>query len=205
MTSPDFDELARLWTQEQSPEEERAFQLLARRVGRRARLWQVAEIAAGLVLILAVAAAMLTAADRSTLAVGALVVVAILWAGWKRRLNAVAMLVDTAGCAAMLDSAVRNGRASLRRSRLGLMLLAPGYLLGALLKYSLQNDGVDGFLSAFAASLRGFWPGWAGLSLLAAILAYLARSHLRMRREVARLEMMRDQYRAESALDAEDA
>lgn len=202
MTPPDFDELARLWTEEHSAEEERDFQLLVRRVGRRAKALQYAELGMGGLLILAVLVAFFVNAAPATLIVGGLIVVAILWVGWKPRQEDVAQLVHNRSREAMLEAALHRGRTSLRHSALGLLLLLPGFLLGALLKYSVQNAGeIDGFLSALAASVSRVGGGMAGVILLLVAFAYLWRSHLAMRHQVGRLERLRAEYREEARLD----
>ena len=202
MTQPDFDELARLWTQEQSPEEERILRSLVRRAGWQAKALQYAEVGMCVLLVIAVLVALFVNAQPATLIVGGLTIVAIMWSTWKRRHRQEAMLIDAGDREKMLESAVRNGRASLKRSALGLTLLVPGFLLGTLLKYLIQSGGqIDGYLRALAASVTR--PGWGmtGAILIALLLAYLARSHVRMRREVARLEQLRLEYRDEAQLD----
>jgi hypothetical protein len=202
MTPPDFDELARLWTQEQSPEEQREFQRLARRAGRRAKALEYAEHGMGALLILAVLAAFFLNSEPATLIVGGLTVAAILWAGWRRHHRREAQLIDAGDREAMLDHALRNARARRNRSAAGLALIAPGFLLGALFKYSVQNGGeIGGFLAAFVASVTSVGWGLAGLIVLLLAMAWLLRSHLAIRRELARLEALRAEYREEARLD----
>lgn len=204
MTPPDFDELARLWKQEHSAEEERVFQRLARRAERRAKALEYAEHGMGGLLILAVLAAFFLNSEPATLIVGGLTVAAILWAGWKRHHRREARLIDAGNREAMLEHAVRNARASRKRSAAGLALIAPGFLLGALFKYSVQNGGeIAGFLPAFIASVTRVGWGMAGLLLLLLAIAWLLRSHLAIRRELAQLEALRAEYREEARLDAQ--
>lgn len=202
MTPPDFDELARLWTQEQSPEEEHMFQQLARRAGRRAKALQHAETGVGILLILTVVIGVAINAAPATAIIGALIVIAIIWTAWRRNLGRIAMLADDGDRQAMLESALRSGRASLRRSRLGIALVLPGYLLGTLLKYSIQHDGrIDGFPAAFRTSLADLGAGSAGAVLVLAMLVYLIRSHVRMAGQVRRIALLLGEYQEEARLD----
>ena len=202
MTPPDFDELARLWKQEHSAEEERMLQLLARNAGRQGKALQYAELGMGALLIAAIFVAFFVDSAPATLIVGGLVVAAVVWAGWKRHHRQAALLIDHSDRLALLESAVRNGRAGLRRSALGIALLVPGFLLGALFKFSVQSGGaVEDFLPVFIASISRVGPGMAGAGLLLLALLYLLRMHGARRREVDRLESLLAEYREEALLD----
>lgn len=203
MTQPDFDELARLWTQE-GPEEERLLRALACKAERRAKALRYAELGMGAMLILAVLVAFFVDAAPATLIVGGLTVAAILWAGWRRHYRQAAALAEESSREAMLETAARRGRSKLKRSAAGLALLVPGFLLGALFKYSIHNGGrIGGFPGAFLASVTNGGWGTAGMLLLVAAFACLWRAHRALRREVGRLEQLRRAYRAEAELDGE--
>lgn len=198
----DFDDVTALWQQEPSAAESRAFEQLARQASRKARLMQYAEVGLGAVLIACVLIALSFDAAPATVAIGALIVLAVGWSAWSRNFAAeVRRIVDTSDRERLLDSAVEDARRRLRHSTIGILLLPPGFLLGVLLKYSLGSQGdLGGFFRSFLASLAGGW-GLFSLLLVLLALAYFVRGNLRLRRDLARLDELRLGYREEARLD----
>lgn len=202
MSPSDFDEIARLWQQEPSPDEERAFQQMARKASGRARWLDRAETGLAILLVAAVLIALFLAPEPATIAVGILTVVAISWSSWKRHMlgQVDAMVVD-GDRRSFIDAAVAQVAASLRRSTFGLWLLLPGILLGALLRHSYDREGFDGFGEALLSAAAD-WPiGPAVVAAMILSFALLVRSNLRLRGELKRLRNLRDEYRREAKLD----
>jgi len=200
----DFDDIADLWQQEPSADESRAFEQLARRASRKARLMQFAEVGLGAVLIACVLIALSLDAAPATVAIGALIVLAVSWSAWSRNFAAeVRRIVHTSDRERLLDRAVESARRRLRHSTIGIVLLPPGFVLGVLLKYSAGAQGdLRGFLTRFFASLSTGW-GLASLLLVLLALAYFLRGNQRLRRDLARLQQLQRGYREEARLDRE--
>lgn len=200
----DFDDVADLWQQEPSAEESRAFEQLADRASRKARLMQYAELGLGAALIACVLIALSLDAAPATIAIGALIVLAVSWSAWSRNFAAeVRRMVGTSDRERLIAAAVESARRRLRQSTIGILLLPPGFMLGVLLKYSAVAKGdLRGFLSGFVASLSSGW-GLASLLLVLLALAYFLRGNLRLRRDLARLRQLQEGYREEARLDRE--
>jgi len=201
--SADFDDLAQLWREEPSAEEQRVLEVLARRASWEGRAVQHFDHALTLSIIIAVFLALLTSPTPATFGTGLLLAGAILWSSWKNhQLRQVALLVDTSNREALLESAWRATRARLRRSRLGMLLLVPGYLLGALAAYSYLNGNLEGFLTKMASHLSPTTRnGVLTYILLGGLLACLIRTHLKVAREVRNIAALQERYRAEAHMD----
>lgn len=202
MTEPEFDDFAKLWQQSFTHDEEQAFRALARRVSVRTRLLHHADLGIGIFLIIAITVALFIQPAPATLAVGILTMAGIGWSSWKR--HVLARLGGHAGAAdrrAVVDAAVANLSADLRRSNVGLLLFFPGVLLGALLNYSVKRGTLDGFGRTLWSSLTD--PSWGMLILAVIIAAFFGfvRGNFRLRSEAARLADLQAQYSEESRLD----
>lgn len=200
----EFDDLARLWQQEPTPEEQALFARLARRTSRRARMVERAEVGVGALLIVGVVAySIWHSAPAASLLVAAAIIVATIWSSWRRHVLARhARLIGGNDRREILASGVASARASLKRSAIGMVLLVPGFVLGAMLKYSAMNGSLDGILAAEIAS----WShprGRLSHVVVLIVLIYLGQVHLRLRRELKRLETLLGQYRDEARLDGE--
>jgi hypothetical protein len=204
LISGDFDALARLWQQEPSDEEMRLFAKLARRASSRARTVQIAETLIGGLLIVAVISYLIwKAAPAASLFIAAAIVVGTVWTSWRRHVLAkIARLVESSNREVMLRNAATSLSASLKRSRLGLTLLIPGFVLGAMLKYCTMTGGLDGFLAAEMATWR-HPRGQTSHVLVLLVFLYLGSVHFRLRGERDRLERLWEQYRDEARLDGE--
>lgn len=205
MTEPDFDDIARLWRQPPGPEEEQAFRALARRASFRARLLRHSDLGIALLLILAVIVALALRPAPATLAVGILTIAGVGWSSWKRHLlGRMAATVETSDRRDLVHAAVVNASADLKRSNLGLCLLFPGVLLGAMLNHSFKHQRLEGFGAAFVEGITD-WP-WGIAVLLAIIAAFMGflQGNRRLRKELARLRILEAQYREEARLDEGD-
>ena len=202
MTEAEFDAIAELWQKAPSPQEEVAFRALARRASRRARLLRHADLGIGLFLVLAVAVALVLQPAPATFAVGILTMAGIGWSSWKRHLlGRMAATIETSDRHALVHAAAVSASADLKRSNMGLWLLFPGVLLGAMLGHSLKHGRLAGFGDALLEGMTD-WPWGIGVVaiILFSFLAFL-RGNRRMRREVARLRALDAQYAEEARLD----
>lgn len=201
----DFDRFEQLWQQEPADEEIRLFRKLAARAGRKGRALQYAEWGLALLLIAGALAVLFLEPAPATLIVVFLIVTGILWSSWKRsQLAQAAAMLDRSSREALIQSAEKSAKAQLKNSALGLVLIVPGWMLGIALKGMMLLDGnISDFLNAFLGSFTKP-PGIASAAVVAAIFAILVQRHLRLRRELRRLVLLREQYRQEAVRDEEN-
>lgn len=203
MTGDDFDDFAELWRDEPSPEEQKALETIARRASRRARFAQRFEIGGGILLLIAIVVGLLSTRGTGTIAAGIALALAIIWSSWRRYLLAqAALLVDTSNRQRLIESGIRSTEARLLRSRLGLWLLLPGYILGSITSYGVVKGNLDGFWSELVRQSLPVNPtGVVTVLLLGGLQAYFLRAHMAIFRELKNLHELHRQYEAESRLD----
>lgn len=202
MSGPEYEDFASLWVDEPDDIERALFERIARKAERRARLMQYLEIGVAAVLVAAMTGLLLWHRQPTTSLLALAVAGAVGWSSWKRyRFHQHALFLDGTGRETMLASAVERTRARLRASALGLVLLVPSWLLALALKGTMEMGGdFDRFLVQFLPSLSRT-PGLAAIVGMLLLLGYFGRAHIRLRRELGRLESLLEQYRSESALD----
>jgi hypothetical protein len=196
----DLEEVALLWREATTAEEEREFRALAEKVLRRARLVQHAELALAMLLAAAAVVAATMAPAPATIAIGAVGVAALAGYSWKRhRLSQAALLVGTGDRASFIDLQHVRARARLRHSRLGLWLFFPAILGGSLFTYSVRQGGdVSGFAGEMLGNL-GSMRGVIALAVALGYFAHLVRHNLHLRAEACRLGRLDRDYREEAA------
>lgn len=202
MTESDFEDIAQLWREAPTPEEERAFRIMVRRASLRARLLRHADLGIGVLLVVAVLVAVALRPAPATLAVGILTIAGIGWSSWKRHwLGRMAASVESSDRRDLLHVAVVNAAADLKRSNLGLWLFLPGVLLGALLNHSFKQRSLAGFGRVLVEGATD-WP-WGIATLAAIFLVFLGfiRTNRRQERELESLRALEAQYREEARLD----
>jgi hypothetical protein len=200
MTDPELQELADLWQQPDAAEAEK-FQSLARRARRRGRYLAYADWALAAVLVGGSFFALFASHGPLTTVAAVLLLVATIWLTWhRRRLRHMASTLDTADRHAFIESSVRSARANLRRVTLSIIAFPPLVIFALLAKMSARGRESDpaGFLLDWAQSPRGM----ISLAVFALLIGLSVRSILRIRNELARLEMLRLAY--EEELQAED-
>ena len=206
MSRVDIDELMQLWREEPTDRELEAVREDARRAMRRARLVTYAEHGIAALVIAAILLSLVLKGAPASMAIGALTILVIVWSTWRRgKLLEAAALTRLGHRRRFLEEGLRSARTRLRRSRLGLVLLVPSALLGALLKHSLATGGdVAGFFRLFADSLIAGGSALKVTALVALALLWFGTLHVRLRAEVRRIEALREQYRVEDELDGVD-
>ena len=204
MTGEEFDDFVTLWRDEPSPEEQAALEALARQTSRRARLMQWLEIGVGILLLLALLVALAIRPAPAALAGGGLIVAVLIWSAWRRySLARIAFLVDTSDREVLLENAIVGVEAKLRRSRIGLWLFVPGYVLGAVTGHAVLEESLSRSLNAFLHQMSPFRTGGLAIwAILAITLSYFLREHRRVERELLDLRDVQRQYGAEAKMDA---
>lgn len=202
----DLDEFARLWREEPSAEESRALKQLAGQTARRAKLLGYAEIGAATVIGLAILFALVLNRTTVTVLSGGILLLALSWSSWKRYLlRQVAIIVSAGDGEALVEKEIAKARADLRRIKIGLLLYPPAVLLGHLLVDSVVRGGrSEDYLEVLANDLTD-WPVGALLVLLfVCFLLYQLRAMAGLRKELRRLDGIREEYREEGRLDSLD-
>ncbi|WP_106638983.1 hypothetical protein [Allosphingosinicella vermicomposti] len=203
MTGEEFDDFAALWRDEPSPEEQAALEALARRTSRRARLMQQLEIGGGVIVMLALAAGLILTPAPAVLFTVTLLIVVLIWSSWRRyTLTKIALLVDTSDRSTLLDNAIRSADLRLRRSRFGLWLIVPGYVLGIMTLHAMEKRNLDDILNVLLLHASPLTrPGIATIFVLGGLFAFFLKAHRDIQRELDHLRERQEQYLREARLD----
>ncbi|HLL31593.1 MAG TPA: hypothetical protein VK403_11400 [Allosphingosinicella sp.] len=198
MTDPELQELAELWQQPDAAEAEK-FKALARRARRQGRYLGYADAALAVLLIGGSLLVLLASHGPVTTSAAVLLLVATIWLTWRRRkLRQMASTLDTADRQSFIESSVRSARANLRRVTVSLLALPPLVVIALLAKTSLREGGAVAdpaqLLLDWARSPRGM----ISLAVFALLFLLGARSILRIRSELRRLEELRRAYEEEA-------
>jgi UPF0716 family protein affecting phage T7 exclusion len=201
MTRPELDEFAALWHEPGAADPE-DFEGMARRARRQGRLLAYADLAWAVLLIGGTIFAGMMAPGPLTTAMALVLVVATIWLTWKRRLiRQMSRTLDTSDRRAFLASSVRNARADLRRVTLSMLVFPLLVPMALLLKVAVRTgadlDDPFGILGNWVQSPRGVIT----LVLLALLLGWTERSRRRIKRELRRLEDLRQAYAEEASAE----
>lgn len=198
MTDLDLERLGDMWRQQPDPAELERLHRSANIVRRRARLKQVSDVAAavivgGVVLFLVISSGKIEAAMAGSAAILVLLVSNVR----QRRLRQVELRSLSGATEDMLDQSIARVETTLRHNRISLAAIGPVVALGTIFAASVENGQgpLGSFLSADPV-LRGLWWGGA-LAVLAATILVPLLSIRRGKRELQRLHALRNSYRAE--------
>lgn len=176
---------------------------MARRTPKVARFTQWGELAVALLLAGTIILAIFLHLGPATVLTGGLVLFLLGWSSWKRHhLANLALLVDERDRRSFIRSSLQAKEAELRRSALGLALLLPSVLLSLLLTFAMRHPTGQGALGPFLLEALSNRRGLVVIGFVAAALLILARSHRRVRREVAALALLQLDYEQEAAREA---
>ena len=151
-------------------------------------------------------AGLLIAPTLTALLAGAPFAAVLLWLSAKRlRLHRISQIVDNRSREAFLESLVEGAAARVRRSRLNLMLLLPGYLLAALAGYSVLYGTLRGFPAFILDRTLPHTSGGLVTSImLVTAFAYFANAHLRFRRELSNLRQLEQEFHEQARLETQE-
>lgn len=191
MTDPDLERLSQMWREEPDPEMMTGLRRSAAKVARRARLAQIADVGGAIAVSMFVLVLVYLNSDTNTVITGAGAIF-ILWYSHvrQRRLREVEMRSLTGSTEEMLVQSFERVEATVKRARLGLMLLPFGVLTGFLFAFALDRAGGD----PLRAPGRSDLVVAAGIIGLVVLIAYLIRSIKHGRSELDRLNSMRAAY-----------
>lgn len=202
MTGEEYRDLAALWSASAVDRDRSDFAQAVKRTPKAARAAIWGDLAVVALLAGTIVAAIVWNLGSATLLLGSLILLVLGWSAWKRHhLGNIALLIDTRDRLSFLASSVEAKRAELNRSAIGLSLILPSTLLTMLFGFTLRGEQGDGELAAFLSAVLTTPRGLISLGFLACALLLLSLSHARLKGELKRLLMLRDDYANEAELD----
>lgn len=198
MSDLDLERLGDLWRQQPDPAELERLRRTALAVSRRARLARIVDIATAALVAGVVVLLVLSNPQTETVVSGSAAILLLLAVTVRqRRLREVELRSLTGGTEQMLDQSIERVGATLRHNRLSLIAMGP--VLAITFLFASTADIADSPLfAALAASpaLRLLWEGF-WIAAIAGIALFLVFAIRRGRRELERLQAMRESYRQE--------
>lgn len=198
MSEIDLDRLGDVWRQQPDPAELERLRRTAIAVRRRARLAQIVDVGAALIVGVVVILLVLSSPKTETVAIGSAAILILLVSNIRlRRVRQIELRALAGTTEAMLDQSIERAETTLRYRRFVLAAIIPTIVIGNMVASSAERSlgawldsvrGIPGFVIAWAA----FW-----LTILAGMVLYVTLSIRRGRRELERLKAMRDAYRQE--------
>jgi hypothetical protein len=204
MTDFDLDRLGDVWRQQPDAAEMAALQRTAETVARRARQAQIADAALAILVSALVLILALTNAKPATMLLGGAAIALMLVSSIRqRRLRRLELESLSGGTEEMLEQSIARTKATIKRSRTGMLALPPAIVIGIGFGAAL-DDGTSGLVDRFGAD------PWMPLAAAAAIVAVIGAGlvhylrAIRMNRgELARLETLRDAFRRDREANTE--
>jgi hypothetical protein len=199
MVDFDLDRLGDVWRQQPDPEEMERLQRTAIAVARRARLSQVIDLAAALVVAAVVIALVIANPRGPSVLMGVAAILFMLYNTYsQRKLRQVLLQELTGSTENMLQQSVERVETTLRRNRLTLILIGPAVLTGILFAaVAVGQRSISDFAALHDLPLLRPLFQAASFAGLAAFVVYMLLAARRCRRELDRLKAMSDSYREE--------
>ena len=196
MTDFDLDRLGDVWRQEPDPAELERLRKSAAAVARRARLTQVIDIAAALIVSAVVIFLVASNPKADTLAIGAGAIMVLLASNLRlRKVRRVELRNMTGGTVEMLDQSIVRAETTMRHHRFGMVAILPAFAIGLVVAAAARGGQL---LPAFRDDLKlGVAALGAGVALVVLTFLYSLRGLGRAKRELQRLKAMREAYRRE--------
>jgi hypothetical protein len=204
MSRPEFDEFAAVWQDEADPLEQAQMEADARGARRRGRLLDYIDYAVSIALLVVFVGGSFISTSPLTIAFAVPLMIGLTWMTWRRRrLRQMARTLNTSDRAAFLGTSLRNARADLRRTTIGLVSLPLVVPAAVFFKVSVRTGGGprelwEGMV-AWAQSPRSVIAVW----LLLILAGFTLRSMRRTKAEIQRLDSLRQGYEVEAELERE--
>lgn len=203
MTDFDLERLGDMWRQEPDPAEMEALRRTAEAVARGARRAQAMDAVLAVVVSAVVLTLALSNPAPETLLVGGAAIILMLYSSVRQRhFRKLELKSLTGSTEEMLDQSIIRLRATVKRTRLGLIWTAPGMLLGLGFGAALEHGPGSGLLDRFAA--QPWLPigvALTSIAILAAGFLHYSRAIRRDESEMERLIALREAFRQESQSD----
>lgn len=199
MTDFDLDRLGDVWRQQPDPAEMEALRRTAEAVAKRARRAQLADAALAIFVSAVVLALALSSPRPATLLIGGAAIALMLYTSIRQRRLRKLELESLGGSAEeMLDQSIDRLRATVKRTRLGMISMVPAFAIGIGFGAALDKDPGAGIIARFGDDP---WAPLAAAAILIAVLTggliHYYRTFRRDRSELERLTAMRDAFRQE--------
>lgn len=195
MSDFDLDRLGDVWRQQPDPAEMERLQRSAVAVARRARLAQVMDLVAALVVAAAVLFFVVSNPKADTVAMGSAAILLLLFSNIRlRKVRRIELEHLTGGTEEMIDQSIARVQTTLRHLRISLIGFPVAAVVGALVGYASQGRRIldtvkDWPLRSFLLPL--------GIVLVVGVMVFALRALGRSRKELERLQAMREAYRRE--------
>jgi hypothetical protein len=202
MNRPDFDEFAALWQDGPDPLEQAEMEAYARSARRRGRLLDYIDYAVWLSLLIIAVGGSFISTSPLTIALAVPLMLGLTWMTWRRRsLRQMARTLNTSDRAAFLETSLRNARANLRRTIIGLASIPFVVPVALFFKVSVRTGG--GPQEIWEAFLAWTQTPRApiGILLLLTLAAFTWRSMGKTKAEIQRLDALREGYEVEAELE----
>jgi len=201
MTDFDLDRLGEVWRAQPDAAEMAALQRSAEQVRRRARLGQFTDFGLAALVSTVVLVLMLSNPKVETGILGAAAIALMLFSSVRQRqLRRLELKSLTGSAEEMLDQSIARLQTTVKRTLLNLFVVPPGLALGIAFGAALNSGSGSNLLARFSENP---WLGGRGIVAAAFALAvvllsaYLVQNLRRSRRELERLQAMREDYRRE--------
>ena len=196
MSDFDLDRLGDVWRQQPDAEELERLRRSAAAVARRARLAQFVDIAAALAVSAVVVLLVASNPKTDTILIGAAAILVLLGSNIRlRKLRRVELSNLTGSTEDMLDQSIDRVETTIRHHRFALIGVLPAFVVGSLVVVLTR-----GYLRVPAlqspSPLRVTWVLLAVALVVGGVIVSF-RAVKRGRRELGRLQAMRDAYRRE--------
>lgn len=199
MSDFDLDRLGDVWRQQPDPAEMERLQKSAATVARRARLAQVIDIGAALAVSAIVILLVASNPKLGTILLGAAAILVLLGSNVRlRRLRQIELQTLAGSTEDMLDQSIQRLQATLRYRWFSLAAVGPALLIGMMM--GARSGGSNRLVALFPQLGEIMKPGFLfgiGGGLFVVVGLLILRSIVRARREMQRLETMREAYRSE--------
>jgi hypothetical protein len=206
MTDPDLQNLADLWKEADAGEEQRAFEVMARKARRRGRIFAWLDFAAvAFILVTSLVGFLMVPGPVTMVTAIALVVTTIIVTRKRRQIKQMTRTLDTASREAFIDTSISNATANLRRTRLSLAFFPLGAVIALTYKMALRVGGRTELISGEFVEWVQTARGIITMALLALLFAWGLSTARRIRRELRRLEELRAAYSEEDEQDQRDS
>lgn len=206
MSDFDLERLGDVWRQQPDPAEMERLQRTAAAVSRRARVANLVDIGAAIVVAGVVILLVFSNPTRLTVVIGGGAILTLLVSHIRqRKLRQIELRSLTGTTEDMLDQSIARVEATLKRTRFSLYSIGPALLLGWIFMNAVSDQPVHSFLpSPFDEPwVRLLWSG-AVLVILVACAVYFSLEIRNGRLELGRLVAMRDAYREERESNSPD-
>lgn len=199
MSDFDLDRLGDVWRQQPEPAEMARLQRIAANVSRRARYAQIVDVGAAMLVSAVVILLVLSNPKTETVLMGTAAIMVLLYGNFRqRKIRQVELRSLTGTTEHMLDQSIERVEATIKHSRVSLIGIVPTLIVGLAFAAVAQGEAVISLQSAIRSNPTVRSLLFAGaVAVLIGAMVFFYQSIRRNRRELERLQAMRQAYREE--------